>query len=143
MSEAGMGRLHFIDGIVNAAKYQEILANTLLPTIADLYPDGNCIYQQDGASCHTAKSTKKWFGDHDVNVLSWPSSSPDLNVIETVWHKMKQHLRNHPQRIIPELRVKLQEIWNSFTRENCQALVKTMPARIQAVIKAKGDVTSY
>lgn len=143
MSAGGMGSLKFIDGTVNADKYQQILENTLLPSITKLFPNRDCIYQQDGASCHTAKSTKKWFGDHNVRVLSWPASSPDLNVIETVWHKMKQQLRNHPQRTIPELRAKLQEIWSSFTLENCEALVKTMPARIQAVIKAKGDVTSY
>lgn len=28
------------------------------------------------------KSTKKWFVDHDVRVLSRPASTPDLNVIE-------------------------------------------------------------
>lgn len=143
MSAFSVGKLHFIDGTVNAPKYQNILETNLLVSIPILSPDGNFIFQQDGASCHTAKTTKKWLQDNHISVLDWPSSSPDLNIIETVWHKMKQQLRNDPQRNISDLRVKLQHIWDSFTAEDCQKLVETMPARINAVIKAKGDVTSY
>lgn len=108
MSAKGLGTLHFIEGTVNAAKYQDILEHSLLPSAAKLHPSGDFIFQQDGASCHTAKSTKKWMGEHDIKVLSHPSSSPDLNPIETLWHKMKQRLRNDPQRTLPQLRAKLQ-----------------------------------
>lgn len=143
MSANGTGNFQFIDGTVNALKYQEILSNNLLPSVEKLHPDGNFIFQQDGASCHTAKSTKNWFSQHEMKVLSWPSSSPDLNVIETLWHKMKQELRNHPQRTMANLKEKITEIWNGFTPDFCKSLVYTMPARINAVIKAKGDITSY
>lgn len=143
MSARGLGVLHFIEGTVNAPKYQEILTHSLLPSIDKLFPNGECIFQQDGASSHTAKSTKKWFGDNSINVLSHPSSSPDLNPIESVWHKMKQNLRNHPQRTIAQLRHKLQEIWDNFSPTECEKLVSSMPSRVEAVIKSKGDVTPY
>lgn len=143
MSNNGLGMLQFVDGTINATKYQEILEKNLLPSATKLYRDVPFIFQQDGASCHTAKTTKKWFGDHDIQVLAWPSSSPDLNVIETLWHHMKRALRNSPQRTIPALKAKIQEIWNSFTPEYCKSLVETMSKRIKAVIAAKGDVTSY
>lgn len=36
--------------------------------------------QEDGATCaQIAKTTKISFGDHNINVPSWPSNSPDLN----------------------------------------------------------------
>lgn len=47
----GVGNLFFTDGTVNAAKYQQILANELL-SIQYLQPDGDFIFQQDEASCH-------------------------------------------------------------------------------------------
>lgn len=143
VGQSCVGTLHFIEGTVNAAKYQDILEHSLLPSAAKLYPSGDFIFQQDGASCHTAKSTKKWIGEHDVLALSCPSSSPDLNPIETLWHKMKQRLRNNPQRTLPQLRAKLQEIWDSFTPELCEGLVDTMPNRVHAVIRVNGDVTPY
>lgn len=143
MSAHGLGQLVLINGTINASKYQDILANSLLPSSAALYPEADFIFQQDGASSHTAKSTQKWFSDNGIKVLDWPSNSPDLNVIETLWHKMKQELRNSPQRTLPHLQGKLQSIWDSFTPDVCRSLVATMPARIAAVIKSKGDVTPY
>lgn len=143
MSAKGMGRLQFIDGTVNADKYKSILERSLYPYVAEQFEDGKFIFQQDGASSHTAKTTKKWFGENNINVLSWPSSSPDLNIIETVWHEMKKRLRSSPQRTLPDLKSKIQEIWNSLTPTFCESLVETMPKRILAVIRAKGDVTQY
>jgi hypothetical protein len=102
ISAKGLGNFEFIDGIVNAEKYQKILTNGLLPSINKLHAEENSIFQQDGASCHTAKSTQKWLSEKGITVLSWPSSSPDLNIIKTLWHKMK--LRNNPQRTIADLK---------------------------------------
>lgn len=143
MSSKGVGKYEFIDGTVNAEKYQDILSRNLIPIAEEYFEKESFIFQQDGASSHTAKTTKIWFGNHNVKVLSWPSSSPDLNVIETLWHQMKKSLRNDPQRTIPALKAKITQIWNSFTPEYCKILVDSMPKRIQAVIAAKGDVTSY
>lgn len=143
MASSGLGCFEFVDGTINAVKYQQILQNSLLPSIETLNVGENFIFQQDGAPCHTAKTTKKWLSDHKINILSWPSNSPDLNVIETVWHKMKQALRNNPQRTLPELKAEIEQIWNRFTPEMCRSLVESMPNRIRAVIKSKGDVTPF
>lgn len=51
--------------------------------------------------------------------------------------------RAQPARTIPELKGRLTQIWNSVTPEECKNLVDTMPKRIQAVIKQKGDVTQW
>lgn len=77
MSAKGMGTLTFVDGIINAQEYQDILQNSLLPSITKLYPNGNYVFQQDGAPCHMAKSTKKWFGTNQINVLSHLAASPE------------------------------------------------------------------
>lgn len=144
MSAKGVGTLHFVNGLVNAQKYIDILRNSLIPSVETLTGNDEWTFQQDGASCHTAKITKKWLQDNSINVLAdWPSSSPDLSPIENIWGIMKRKLRSDPQRTVDGLKQRITDIWNSITPEYCKKLLDTMPARINAVIKAKGDVTQY
>lgn len=144
MSSQGVGRLLFIDGTVNANKYKTILQEELVPSITEIkLPEGGFIFQQDGASCHTAKTVTSWLKEMKIPVLEWPSSSPDLSPIETLWHQMKKALRTTPVRTIPELKTKIKEIWINFQPEFCRTLVETMPKRIKAVLKRKGDCTQW
>lgn len=144
MSAQGVGRLQFIDGTVNATGYQEILKTSLLPSIPSLKHENKYVFQQDGASCHTAKSTKAWLRAHRIPTLeNWPPSSPDLSPIETLWWKMKKKLRKEPSKSKEDLKNKINAVWNSISSAECAALVDTMPLRIQAVIKRKGDTTQW
>ncbi len=43
---------------------------------------------------HTAKTTSKWFADHDIIVLDWPANMPDLNLIWNLWDIFKRKMRN-------------------------------------------------
>ncbi|XP_065360308.1 uncharacterized protein LOC135954163 [Calliphora vicina] len=76
--------------------------------------------------------------ENGIEVLDWPSSSPDLNPIENLWAIMKRKLRNDPQRTTSALKDKIQEIWDLITPEECKNLIVTMPKRIDAVLKSKG-----
>lgn len=144
MSSQGVGELAFVEGTMNSAKYQNVLENYLLPSIHKLKNcDGEFTFQQDGASCHTSKTTKRWLGDHGLCPMIWPSSSPDLSPIETLWHEMKKRLRANPARNLTDLKKRLAEIWCSITPEFCAHLVSSMRKRIDCVIKRKGDVTQY
>jgi hypothetical protein len=35
----------------------------------------------------------------DLHGMEWPSQSPDLNIIENVWHKIKHELQKNVQNI--------------------------------------------
>lgn len=133
MSAQGVGRLQFIEGTVNAPKYQEILKTSLLPSIPSLQYENKYVFQQDGASCHTAKSTKAWLKNHNIPTLeNWPPSSPDLSPIETLWWKMKKKLRKDPAKSKEDLKNKITAVWDSISSAECAALVDTMPQRIEA-----------
>lgn len=139
-----MGKLQFIHSTINADTYKTILTESLLPSIPICQSvEGDFVFQQDGAACHTAKAVKHWLTEHQITTLPWPSSSPDFSPIESLWHKMKKELRKNLARIVIELKTKLQEIWYNIQPDECAQLVNTMPNRITAAMINKEDVTQY
>ena len=79
-SAAGTGKQVRVEGKMNAAMYRDILDdNRALQSTLDLGLGRRFIFQQDNNPKHRAKITKQWLQDNYVNVLEWPSQSPDLN----------------------------------------------------------------
>jgi len=72
----------FVDGNLNAERYQEeILQPHVLPLAR---ANRGFTLVHDGATCHTARTTKTFLGNKRINTLAWPEKSPDLNVIEHI-----------------------------------------------------------
>lgn len=77
-----------IDGIINSTKYIHIIQDVVLPILRAKYKD-NFILQQDNASPHTSKATKKFLIDSNIQMLNWPSRSPDMSLIENIFKSLK------------------------------------------------------
>ena len=79
-SAAGAVRLVRIEGIKNEVEYREILDENLLQSTQDLRLGRRFTFQLDNNPKHTVKTTQEWLRDKSLNVLEWPSQSPDLNI---------------------------------------------------------------
>ena len=83
--------------------------------------------------------------NHDLEVMIWPPQSADLNPIEHLWTHLKARLCEYetPASWIAELWKQVQTEWEAIPASVCQNLIKGMPSRVEAVLKANRDDTKY
>lgn len=142
----GVGRLHCIDGHMNAELYCVILEESLLGSLADKsVAQDDFIFQRDNDPKHASHHAKFWYQAQGINVLLWAPSLPDMNIIEHVWNLLDQRVqsRNQLPRNLGELWIALEEEWYSIEVSYIQKLFTSMPRRIVALQDANGSYTKY
>ena len=78
-----IGVLERIHGRFNAPQHDRILENVMLPSVRVYNPEGNLIFQQDNHFVHCSMGVQKWFVRMlEIELIPWPSKSPDLNAVE-------------------------------------------------------------
>ena len=68
-----------VKGTLNISAYQEMLDNSMPPTLWEQFGDGPFLFQHDCAPVHKARSIKTWMREFGVDELDCPAQSPDLN----------------------------------------------------------------
>ena len=107
------------------------------------------LYIQDNSSIHTANITRRWFNKHpDIELLQWPSKSPDLNPIENLWVQMvlnwQDPFEGVRRRTTELLNLNVQRVWDRMRGSNlCTNLIDGMRERLQACIDAEGYYINY
>ncbi len=139
MSAAGVGELHFIDGIMNSQMYCSILKEKMLPSLRAL--GRRALFQHDNDPKHTSKATVGFLKKNRVKVIQWPSMSPDLNPIEHLWGILKRQVEHHSPSSIQSLKEVILEEWKKIDLAKCRQLVHSMPRRLGNVIKNHGGHT--
>ncbi|GFT40340.1 transposable element Tcb1 transposase [Trichonephila clavipes] len=79
-----------IVGTLNSQRYiSEVLEQIDFPYLQGL---AKTIFQQDSARPHVARIIRKFFVNHQIELIHWMARSPDLSPIENMWSMVAQRL---------------------------------------------------
>jgi hypothetical protein len=102
---------------VNGVRYRNMITEFLWPQLDSVDTEGMW-YQQDGATCHTARGTTELLGDKfPGRVISrngeqnWPPRSCDLTPCDFfLWGLVKSRVYANKPQTIPELKVEIRRV---------------------------------
>ncbi len=123
MSAAGTGEPQFIEGTMNANMYCDILKQSMIPSLRRL--GRRAVFQHDNDHCLAKEA--------EVEVMDWPSMSPDLNPIEHLWGILKCKVEERKVSNIHQLRDIVMEEWK-------RSILKR---RVKEVLQNNGGHTKY
>ena len=143
-SAKGLGHIMVNSGSMNSEKYVATLNDKLLTSAEEFYPEGNWIFQDDGAPCHWSKKTKDWVAKNCPETLDWPGNSPDFSPIENLWGILKTKVRKHKLTTKESLISAIKKVWyEEISIDLCQKLAESLPKRISSCIQENGGHTKY
>lgn len=132
-----------INGKFKATDYINLLNSMVVPIIK-LNFGTDISFQHDNCTVHVAKSVKDFLKKADVDVISWPSKSPDLNIVEDIWSLLSQMVYDGPQfKTIIDLSRKIDECVltiNSTRRDVTFNLYRSFRSRLCTVLSKNGNL---
>lgn len=141
------GPLPLVECPVNptADQFQRVL-ETIVPQL-NAKLGHEYIFLHDLSPAFTATSTQQYLEENVPAFFSrneYPPNSPDINAIENVLGQVKEYVGKARPRNSVELLAAVREGWSrATTPENVAALFGSMPARVRAVVAAKGGRTRF
>lgn len=143
-SYEGKSKIVPLQGKQNAGKYIETLRHNMLEFNEQKH-GMSAIFQHDNASIHSANLTTSWLEEQEINIMSWPALSPDLNPIENLWSVLARMVYQGGKQYssVKELEHAIVQCWNNIPMTMCQNLITSMKNRCVLVLKAKGNKIKY
>ena len=140
----GVGNLAICERSVNSDYYIQILKENLPESVQKIYDNENqlFLFQQDNGPCHKAAQTCNFLKSNGILTLPRPSQIPDLNIIENIWHHMKNMIRKDAPKNKQQV-VKKFLRYGQLPGKLIANLYSSIPRCLHAVCASCGYPTKY
>lgn len=105
------------------------------------------LFQQDNCSIHVSQKMKEFFEEQNLSILQWPSKSPDLNIMESIWKMLSDFVYNGPVfKNVEEIEQKIEQgldHLNSNCSDEISKFFSGYRKRLCEVLKSNGNLTKY
>ena len=133
----------FINGNLTAARYQhEVLDTEVIPLLKN---HRGVQLLHDCAPAHCARAIIAYLNANNVNVVHFPSKSPDLNIYENIWDELNRRVRRTGAILtsLNQLRANILYEWNNLPWNYAQRYVMSMRSCCLAVLVSVVGHTRY
>ncbi|CAF1498094.1 unnamed protein product [Rotaria sp. Silwood1] len=114
---------------LNGQRYIDLLQERIIPSIEQIYPNNDYIYQDDCDSIHHSK---------DVLEFIEKNISDRIMPMESVWSIIRTKLMKKDYQDLSHVKTEIMKIWKNFDISLCFRMMSSIPKRLQAVIKQDG-----
>jgi len=126
---------------MNSRRYIDLLREQILPSIEEVYPDYDYIFQDDCDSIHRAKCVIDFIDENTPDRIMpahQASKLDDVWPIENVWSIVRTKLMKKDYQNLSQVKAEIVNIWKSFDTNLCSRMMSSIPNRLRAVIKQRG-----
>ena len=129
---------------VNSEMYADMIKEQVGPAILEVYPDGQAIFQDDGATIHRARISMNAVHEtfkHRVDPADQASKMADIWPIENVWGIIKAKIDQTQTNNLQHLKRKIKSVWKEIDSDKdlCRRLMSSIPKRLAAVVQKQGS----
>ena len=146
ITSKGVGKIFKVTGNMNSSKYCQVLEDVFLNGMCEQNLNlNNYVFVQDNAPCHKSSLTKKWLAEQNIKCIDWPPNSPDINLIENVWHILKIAVRRRDSEITnkDDLWKIIQKEFYKIKPDYIRKLYISLPRRIKSLKNSNFYTTKY
>lgn len=124
---------------VGAEEYINVMEAHLIPAGRKLH-GADLVYLHDWSGCHKSRAVKAYQDKVGLAVMEdFPSRSPDINIIENIWAWIDSQLRKQKYSDLESFQNCLISTWDSVPPQFLKNCVKSMHARLRAIVRAGGQ----